>query len=84
MGLWSANDEDYADGVEPTSWSGSRAIMQQYVRSKQPVKYAQCWVFGGTLTSGGSIQYIFHGFAAHLETVQKDLMHVHVHGMYVC
>lgn len=51
-GLWSANDEDYADGTDPTAWSGSSAIIEEYVASKMPIKYAQCWVFGGTLTTG--------------------------------
>lgn len=50
-GLWSANDDDYKDGTDPTSWSGSEAILQQFVDTKKPVKYAQCWVFGGTLTT---------------------------------
>lgn len=51
VGLWSGNNEDYADGTEPTSWSGSEAILQEYITTKRPVKYAQCWVFGGTLTT---------------------------------
>ena len=51
VGLWSSNDEDYADGTQPTAWSGSEAILQEYMDTKRPVKYAQCWVFGGTLTT---------------------------------
>lgn len=51
VGLWSSNEEDYADGTEPTAWSGSEAILQEYMKRKRPVKYAQCWVFGGTLTT---------------------------------
>ena len=51
-GNWSSNDKDYADGTDPTAWSGSEAILTEYMRTKQPVKYAQCWVFGGTLTTG--------------------------------
>lgn len=51
-GKWSSNDKDYADGTDPTAWSGSEAILTEYMRTKQPVKYAQCWVFGGTLTTG--------------------------------
>lgn len=54
MGLWSSNETDYADGIDPTSWSGCQAILQSYITDKQPVKYAQCWVFGGTLTAGKS------------------------------
>ena len=52
FGLWSGNDEDYADGTDPTAWSGSAAILRQYIETKKPVKYGQCWVFGGTLTTG--------------------------------
>ena len=51
-GLWSSNDEDYADGTDPTAWSGSAAILRQYLETKKSVRYAQCWVFGGTLTTG--------------------------------
>uniref|UniRef100_A0A1X7TBY3 Transglutaminase-like domain-containing protein n=1 Tax=Amphimedon queenslandica TaxID=400682 RepID=A0A1X7TBY3_AMPQE len=51
IGLWSSNDDDYADGTSPTSWSGSEAILTQYMSEKKPVRYAQCWVFGGTLTT---------------------------------
>ena len=51
-GNWSGKDEDYADGTDPTAWSGSQAILTEYMSTKKPVKYAQCWVFGGTLTTG--------------------------------
>ena len=51
-GLWSSNDDDYADGTDPTAWSGSAAIFREYLKTKKPVRYGQCWVFGGTLTSG--------------------------------
>ena len=49
VGKWSGEDKDYADGVMPTSWSGSEAILKQYLATRRPVKYGQCWVFGGTL-----------------------------------
>ena len=52
VGNWSSDDSDYADGIQPTSWSGSEAILRQYVTNKRPVRYGQCWVFGGTLTTG--------------------------------
>ena len=48
-GNWSGN---YSGGVSPSAWSGSGAILEQYWRTKRAVKWAQCWVFGGTLTSG--------------------------------
>ena len=51
VGNWSGNDSDYADGTEPTSWSGSEGILRKYISTKRPVKYGQCWVFGGTLTT---------------------------------
>ncbi|CAG7787089.1 unnamed protein product, partial [Allacma fusca] len=41
----------YSDGRYPTSWTGSKEILQQYYTTKQPVKYGQCWVFAGVLTS---------------------------------
>ena len=63
VGKWSGNDEDYADGVMPTSWSGSEAILKQYLDTRRPVKYGQCWVFGGTLTTSelqGSLLVAFN------------------------
>ena len=50
VGNWSGN---YSDATSPLAWSGSGAILEQFWRTKKAVKYAQCWVFGGTLTSGG-------------------------------
>ena len=50
VGNWSGN---YSDGTSPLAWSGSGAILEQFWRTKKAVNYAQCWVFGGTLTSGG-------------------------------
>ena len=51
--LWGNWSDDYEDGTSPTAWSGSGAILEQFWRTREVVKYAQCWVFGGTLTSGG-------------------------------
>nr|WVH01984.1 protein-glutamine gamma-glutamyltransferase K-like isoform X3 [Halisarca dujardinii] len=48
VGNWSGN---YAPHTSPSSWSGSGAILEQFWRTKKSVMYAQCWVFGGTLTS---------------------------------
>ncbi|KAJ1123908.1 hypothetical protein NDU88_002375 [Pleurodeles waltl] len=42
--------EPYTDGVRPTTWSGSAAILRKWDNDRfQPVKYGQCWVFGGVL-----------------------------------
>ena len=54
-GKWASSEDAYADGTDPTAWSGSEAILTEYMSTKQPVKYAQCWVFGGTLTTGENI-----------------------------
>lgn len=47
-GNWS---EDFRGGVPPTKWTGSVKILQQYYINKKPVKFAQCWVFAGVVTS---------------------------------
>ena len=49
VGNWSGN---YEGGTSPLAWTGSGAILEHYWRRKKPVLYAQCWVFGGVLTSG--------------------------------
>ena len=57
LGKWLSQGDNpnmaYGDGVPPNLWAGSEAILSQYMWSKfKPVKYAQCWVFAGTLTTG--------------------------------
>ena len=47
-GRW---DGSYSDGVEPTQWVGSEDILKRWLRSKRPVRYAQCWVFAAILTT---------------------------------
>uniref|UniRef100_A0A0K8TAB6 protein-glutamine gamma-glutamyltransferase n=1 Tax=Lygus hesperus TaxID=30085 RepID=A0A0K8TAB6_LYGHE len=47
-GNWS---EDFGGGADPWSWVGSKAILQKYFAKKKPVKYGQCWVFAGVLTT---------------------------------
>lgn len=49
LGNWS---EDFSGGTAPTKWAGSVDIMQKYWEKKRPVKYGQCWVFGGVLSTG--------------------------------
>ncbi|KAF8788081.1 Annulin like protein [Argiope bruennichi] len=48
VGNWSA---DYGGGQPPTHWTGSVAILQQYYKTKKPVKFGQCWVFSGVVTT---------------------------------
>jgi len=52
VGNWSGN---YADGKSPTFWSGSVAILKQFVETGQSVQYGQCWVFSGVLTTGNFV-----------------------------
>lgn len=48
-GKW---DGDYADGTSPHAWSGTSAIVSQYLATGgQPVKYGQCWVFSAVTVS---------------------------------
>ena len=49
VGRW---DGDYSEGTSPSKWIGSRAILEEFMKEKKPVKYGQCWVFSGLLTTG--------------------------------
>lgn len=49
VGKWADN---YSDGTPPLSWTGSAAILEEYYETKQGVRYGQCWVFSGVLTTG--------------------------------
>lgn len=49
MGNWS---NDFTGGTAPTEWLGSKKILQEFYRTKKPVKYGQCWVFSGVLATG--------------------------------
>ncbi|XP_018564308.1 annulin [Anoplophora glabripennis] len=48
MGNWST---DHSGGTAPIKWIGSMEILQKYYKKKKPVKYGQCWVFSGVLTT---------------------------------
>nr|XP_046236903.1 coagulation factor XIII A chain [Scatophagus argus] len=48
VGNWSG---DYTYGVAPTSWTGSTEILLSYATSKQPVCYAQCWVYAAVFNT---------------------------------
>ena len=48
VGNWSG---DYSGGTSPLAWTGSAEILAKFNRTKQPVSYAQCWVFSGVQTT---------------------------------
>ncbi|KAK6174754.1 hypothetical protein SNE40_017972 [Patella caerulea] len=48
VGNWSG---DYTGGKSPLTWTGSAPILQEFYIIKQPVKFGQCWVFSGVLTT---------------------------------
>jgi hypothetical protein len=48
IGNWTGK---YENGVSPTEWNGSVAIIKEWLKNKKGVKYAQCWVFCGVLTT---------------------------------
>lgn len=50
FGLWPTNGL-YPGGKSALYWTGSDQILAQYRHTSEPVKYGQCWVFGGLLTS---------------------------------
>lgn len=48
-GRW---DGSYEDGSAPWVWTGSNAILEEYLRNGgNAVKYGQCWVFAGVCTT---------------------------------
>ena len=49
IGNWPV-DNDFSGGKPPSYWSNSRSIFKKY-ESSGPVKWGQCWVFGGIVTS---------------------------------
>ncbi|KAF2362823.1 Transglutaminase-like [Trinorchestia longiramus] len=48
VGNWSG---EYEGGIPPTEWNGSVNILTQFYDTKSPVKYGQCWVFSGVVTT---------------------------------
>ncbi|KAG8446601.1 hypothetical protein GDO86_014157 [Hymenochirus boettgeri] len=47
QGNWSG---DYKNGVSPSIWNGSVAILRQWYKTDcHPVKYGQCWVFAAVM-----------------------------------
>ncbi|CAH0748849.1 unnamed protein product [Diatraea saccharalis] len=51
FGNWGKELSDYSGGTHPLKWVGSLNILQKYYEKKKPVKYAQCWVYAGVLTT---------------------------------
>ena len=47
-GRWT---RDFSGGTNPLDWSSSVQILKQYNRTNQPVKYGQCYVFVGVVTT---------------------------------
>ena len=47
-GNWSG---DYSGGVSPVTWNGSVKIIRQYAETGKAVKFGQCWVFSGLVTT---------------------------------
>ncbi|XP_042143346.1 annulin-like [Ixodes scapularis] len=48
VGRWT---NTFPGGTPPVAWTGSTAILQQFFRTKKPVKYGQCWVYAGVATA---------------------------------
>ncbi|XP_071089058.1 annulin-like [Haliotis cracherodii] len=48
MGNWTG---EYEGGTSPSTWVGSVKILREYMSTAKPVKFGQCWVFAGVLTT---------------------------------
>lgn len=48
-GRWTADFPK--DCTEPCSWTGSVDIIKEYMETKKSVRYGQCWVFSGVMTT---------------------------------
>ncbi|KAM6288748.1 protein-glutamine gamma-glutamyltransferase K [Aegotheles albertisi] len=48
VGNWTG---DYAQGTNPSAWAGSVDILRAYHGAGAPVRYGQCWVFAGVMTT---------------------------------
>jgi transglutaminase 1 len=62
IGAWPSQKGDFGfgwpNGTSPMAWKGSVKILEEYFRTKEPVKYGQCWVFSGLLTTGESVVFV--------------------------
>ncbi|NXK01445.1 TGM1 glutamyltransferase, partial [Corythaixoides concolor] len=48
VGNWTG---DYTQGTNPSAWAGSVDILRAYHGTGAPVRYGQCWVFAGVMTT---------------------------------
>ncbi|ESO92905.1 hypothetical protein LOTGIDRAFT_120391, partial [Lottia gigantea] len=48
-GRWSS--EYPSNCTKPWAWSGSVSILEEFMKTGKPVKYGQCWVFSGVVTT---------------------------------
>jgi transglutaminase 1 len=48
-GRWT--DTYPADSTKPWAWTGSVKIMEEFMKTKKAVRFGQCWVFSGLVTS---------------------------------
>ncbi|XP_064634743.1 protein-glutamine gamma-glutamyltransferase K-like [Lineus longissimus] len=48
-GRWTAEYPE--DSHKPWSWTGSVNIMEEFMKTKKAVRFGQCWVFSGIVTS---------------------------------
>ena len=49
VGNWSGK---YDDGVAPYAWTGSTAILEEFLKKRKGVKYGHCWTFAAIATTG--------------------------------
>ncbi|XP_068854558.1 protein-glutamine gamma-glutamyltransferase K [Aphelocoma coerulescens] len=48
VGNWTG---EYGRGTNPSAWAGSVGILRSFLSSGAPVRYGQCWVFAGVVTT---------------------------------
>jgi len=48
LGRWS---NDFSGGTAPLVWAGSTAILEEFWKTRKTVRYGQCWVFSGLVTT---------------------------------
>jgi len=48
VGNWSG---DYSGGISPLKWNGSVKILNEFYKTNEMVKFGQCWVYSGVVTT---------------------------------